>query len=117
MVTAKQNPTATIGLMIGIASLVIGTCVTVALAAFGGMFLMYGEMTRNTALLNQVIATQAVIQQQQDDDGKVMRAYAAVNGKRVEFIIGTLPSDVQERINQYDRAHPDPLLPDSKGNQ
>lgn len=114
MVAVKKYPYTAIGVMIGIASLVIGAVVTVSVAVGGGMFLMYGEMKANTALMTQILNKQTAIEQRQDDDGKVMRAYASVNGKRIEFVIGLLSKESQEKVNQYDRAHPDPLLPDAE---
>ena len=107
----KDYPYAALGVMIGIASIVIAAVTVLAVSIIGGMFLMYGEMRQNTALMGDILKKQQTIETRQLDDGKVMRAYEAANGKRIEFMVG-LMSPVQRReMNEYDRAHPNNGMP------
>lgn len=110
-VVVKKHPYAAIGAMISIAAIVISAITVISVSIGGGMFLMYGEMNRNTALMQQILTKQEVIETRQLDDGKVMRAYEAANGKRIEFMVGLMTKEQQERMNNYDRIHPSPLMP------
>ena len=114
VVAVKKYPYTAIGVMISIAAVIISAVTVLAVSIIGGMFLMYGEMKENTALMQEIKANQKAIEERQLDDGKVMRAYEAANGKRIEFVVGMLNKEAQEKVNQYDRAHPSPLMPEER---
>lgn len=111
---AKRYPHAALAAMISIASVVIAAVTVLAVSVIGGMFLMYGEMRQNTALMGDILKKQQVIETRQLDDGKVMRAYESANGKRIEFVVGLMTKEQQQRMNEYDRTHPAPLMPEKE---
>lgn len=113
VVAIKKYPYAAIGVMISIAAVIVSAITVLAVSIIGGMFLMYGEMKENTALMQEIKNNQKAIEERQLNDGNVMRAYEASNGKRIEFVVGMLSKDAQEKVNQYDRAHPSPLMPEA----
>jgi len=112
---AKQYPYAAIGVMISIAGIVMAAVTVLAVSVIGGMFLMYGEMKQNTATMKenqatmvQILNKQQTIENRQIDDGNIMRAYEAANGKRIEFMVGLMSPDKQRAMNQYNQANPLP---------
>lgn len=124
MTVAQKYPYAAIGVMISIAALVISAVTVLSVSVIGGMFLMYGEMRQNTATMKenqatmvQILNKQQIIENRQIDDGKVMRAYEAANGKQNEFMIGLMSRDNQRTMFEYKRANPLPSATSKEANK
>lgn len=102
MVAAKKYPYAAIGVMISIAAVVISAVTVLAVSIGGGMFLMYGEMKANTALLKTSLDQQVAIEGQV----KVVKTIAQATLARQDFMTGLMTKEQQERVNAYDRTNP-----------
>lgn len=110
-VAARKHPYAALGAMIAVAGIIVAAIVTMAVAVFTGMFMMYGTMRETTANQVQIQQSLMAIQKQQTDDMNAVRAYASNNARRNEFIVGLLSRQSQAAIAEWDRANPRPELP------
>lgn len=114
MVIARKYPYSALGVMIGIATIIVAALVTVAVSVFTGMFLMYGTMRETTANQIQIQQSLVVIQKQQTDDMNAVRAYSSNNARRTEFIVAMLSPEGQRRISEWDKSNPQPELPGTR---
>lgn len=110
---AKDSPFVVIGIMVSIAAIIVGA--TMSLAVGFGIFLfnMNGTMHELKQQGATTITELAAIKKQQTEDGNVMRAYEAANGKRTEFMVGLMTPESQKAMNDYDQSHPLPRMPQS----
>ena len=110
VVAAKKYPYTAIGVMISIAAVVISAVTVLSVSVIGGMFIMYGQMTKIAATQETILTQYAETRAEVQNTGNVMRAYEAANGKRIEFLVGLMSPQQQARANEYDRTHPQPLV-------
>lgn len=109
MNTAAKYPYSALGAMIAIASVVIAAVVTVSVAMFAGVFLMYGSMREIQA--NQRVLMDTVVEVK--GQVSVVKTIAQSGLARQDFMIGMMTKEQQEAMNAYDRTHPRPLLPET----
>lgn len=107
---AKKYPHTALAAMIAIASTVIAAVTVLAVSIIGGMFLMYGQMRELSATQQTILTQYQETRAATENNGNVMRAYEAANGKRIEFLVGLMTSQQQSQVNEYDRTHPTPLI-------
>jgi hypothetical protein len=109
MAVASKYPYSALAAMIAIASLIVGTIVTLGVAGFTGAFLMYGELTSTRTKLDSIIEAQAEIKGQVSVIKTIHQATLA----RQDVMNTLMSKESQEQMNAYDRAHPRYPLPDS----
>lgn len=111
LAVAKKYPYTAIGVMISIAAIVISAVTVLSVSVIGGMFIMYGQMTKIAATQETILSQYAETRADVKETGNVMRAYENVNGKRTEFLISLMDPAQQARYREWERTHPLPLLP------
>lgn len=107
---AKKHPHTTLAAMIAVASTVIAAVTVLAVSIIGGMFFIYGTVREMSATQQTILTQYQETRAATENNGNVMRAYEAANGKRIEFLVGLMTAQQQARANEYDRTHPTPLI-------
>ena len=113
MAIANKYPYSALAAMIAVASLVVGTIVTLGVAGFTGAFLMYGEMTNTRAKLDNILEQQVEIKGQVSVIKTIHQATLA----RQDFMNGLMSKENQDALNAYDRTHPRIPVPESEAKQ
>ena len=113
MAIASKYPYSALAAMIAVASLVVGTIVTLGVAGFTGAFLMYGEMTNTRAKLDNILEQQVEIKGQVSVIKTIHQATLA----RQDFMNGLMSKENQDALNAYDRTHPRIPVPESEAKQ
>lgn len=110
IVAAKQHPYTMLALMISVAGIVIAAIVTVSVALFTGVFLMYGTM-------RDVQAKQEVIMEQQSETREQVNLVKTVymtTLARQDVMLSLMSKESQQQMQAFDRANPRQIFPETK---
>jgi len=107
IVAAKKHPYAMLAAMISIASLVVAAVVTVSVALFTGVFLMYGTMRDIQA--KQV----TILEQQAETRGQisVIKTVHMTTLARQDIMVSLMSKESQQQIAVFDKANPRQVFP------
>lgn len=111
MGVASKYPYSALAAMIAIAGVIVAAVVTLGVAMFTGMFLMYGQQARSETKLDTVLQRQT----QMEGQISVIKTIYMSNLARQDVMITLMPKSEQEQMNAYDRANP--RIPMPEGNQ